>query len=79
MMFCNKTRELQIHVLTHANVNTQLVETRKTYFFFQSKFTERQLWTPKWEYSSERDGAYHLAASQPITSIILTSLSLYVL
>ena len=34
--------ELQIHALTHANVNTQLVETRKTYFFFQSKFTEYQ-------------------------------------
>ena len=42
MMFCNKTMELQIHALTHANVNTQLVETRKTYFFFQSKFTEYQ-------------------------------------
>ena len=34
--------ELQIHALTHANENTQLVETRKTYFFFQSKFTECQ-------------------------------------
>ena len=44
MMFCNKTMELQIHALTYANVNTQLVETRKTclYFFFQSKYTECQ-------------------------------------
>ena len=44
MMFCNKSMELQIHALTHANVNTQLVETRKTclYFFFQSKYTECQ-------------------------------------
>ena len=25
MMLCNKTMELQIHALTHANVNTQLV------------------------------------------------------
>ena len=42
MMFCNKTMELQIHALTHAHINTQLVETRKTYFFFQFKFTECQ-------------------------------------
>ena len=36
MMFCNKTMELQIHALTHANVNTQLVKTRKTCLFFLS-------------------------------------------
>ena len=30
MMFCNKTMELQIHALTHAHINTQLVETRKS-------------------------------------------------
>ena len=35
--------ELQIHALTHANVNTHLVETRKTCLFFLSiQITECQ-------------------------------------
>ena len=81
MMFCNKSMELQTHALMHANVNTQLVETRKNcvYFFFQSKLNGVSTWAPNWEYSSEHNGAYGLAASHPITSIILTLLLQYVL
>lgn len=67
---------------SHMHTNTQLVETSEelSYSFFQSKFYwKSELWAPKWEYSSERDGVYHLAASWPITSIILISLLLHVL
>ena len=72
MMFCNKTMELQIHALTYANVNTQLVETRKTCLFFLSiQIYWVSTWAPNWEYSSEHNGAYSLAASHPVTSIIL--------
>ena len=65
----------------HANVDTQLVETRKNcvYFFFQSKLNWVSTWAPNWEYSSEHNGAYGLAASHPITFIILTLLLQYVL
>ena len=39
MMFYNKTMELQIHALTYAHINIQLVETRKSclYFFLSVK------------------------------------------
>ena len=65
------------------HMETQLTETRRVVFIFfsfiQSKFSEHQFCVLNWEYSSEHDGAYHPAASQPITSIILISLFLYVL
>ena len=86
--FCNKIKELHIHALMHAQGNTQLIETRvvhtghmaiQVFSFVQSKLSEYQLCVPNWEYSSEHDRAYHPAASQPITSIILTSLFFYVL
>ena len=80
--------ELHIHAFMHAQGNTQLIETRvvhtghmaiQVFSFVQSKLSEYQLCVPNWEYSSEHDGAYHPAASRPITSIILTSLFFYVL
>ena len=65
---------------SHANVNTQLVETRKTCLFFLSiQIYWVSTWAPNWEYSSEHDGAYHPAASESITSIILTLLLQHVL
>ena len=80
MMFCNKTVELQIHALIHANVNTQLVETRKTCLFFLSIQIYRvPTWAPNWEYSSEHNGACSLAASHPIISIVLKLLLQHVL
>ena len=81
MMFYNKTMELHIHALMHAHVNKQLIGKKKSCLFslIQSKFSEHQLCVPNWEYSSIHDGAYNPGASWPITSIILTSLLLYVL
>ena len=81
MMFYNKTMELHIHALMHAHVNKQLIGKKKSclFSFIQSKFSEHQLCVPNWEYSSIHDGAYNPGASWPITSIILTSLLLYVL
>ena len=73
--------ELHIHALMHAHVNKQLIEKKKSCLvsFIQSKFSEHQLCVPNWEYSSEHDGAYHPAASESITSIILKLLLQHVL
>ena len=65
---------------SHANVNTHLVETRKTCLFFLSiQIYWVSTWAPNWEYSSEHNGAYSLAASHPVTSIILKLLLQHVL
>ena len=68
--------ELHIHAFMHACVNTQLIETRRVVFiyffsFILSNFIQRQLCASNLKYSSEHDGAYSLAASQPISSTIL--------
>ena len=76
-MLCNKTVELHNHALMYAHVNTQLVETKKTClysFFFHSIKIYWATLCPNLEYSSEHGGAYNPAASQPITSVILTLL-----
>ena len=69
--------ELHIHAFMHVCVNTQLIETRVVIIFFSfilSDFIQHQLCASNLKYSSEHDGAYNLAASQPISSTILTLL-----
>ena len=70
-----------MHSCMHMETHNWLKQEELSLFFsfVQSKLREYQLCVPNWEYRSEHDGAYHPAASQPITSIILTSLFLYVL
>ena len=61
-----------MHMETHNWLKQE--EFSLFFSFIQSKFSEHRLCVPNWEYSSEHDGAYNLAASRPITSIILTLL-----
>ena len=70
-----------MHSCMHMKIHNWLKQEELSLFFsfVQSKLSEYQLCVPNWEYSSEHDGAYHPAASRPITSIILTSEFLYVL
>ena len=70
-----------MHSCMHMETHNWLKQEALSLFFsfVQSKLSEYQLCVPNWEYSSEHDGAYHPAASESITSIILTSLLLYVL
>ena len=70
-----------MHSCTHMETHNWLKQEELSSFFsfVQSKVSEYLLCVPNWEYSSEHDGAYHPSASRPITSIILTSLLLYVL
>ena len=81
MMFYNKTRVA--YPCTHACTWKQTDWNKKSrlYFFLScnQNLTEHQLCVPNWKYSSEGEGAYNLAARQPITFIILTLLLLYVL
>ena len=61
-----------MHMETHNWLKQE--ELSLFFSFIQSKFSEHQLCVPNWEYSSEHDGAYSLAASWPIRCIILTLL-----
>ena len=83
MRWCSVIRSWNyrsMHSPMHRETHNWLKQGRIVFiFFFQSKFTERQVWVSSWEYSSEHNGAYGLAASHPITSIILTLQLQYVL
>ena len=66
--------ELHIHAFMHACVNTRLKQEELSLFFFFHSIKMHSASALCLKYSSEHDGAYNLAASQPISSTILTLL-----
>ena len=70
-----------MHSYMHVETHNRLKQEELSFFFHSIKisFNQNQLCVPNWEYSSEHDRAYNLAASHPIRSIFLTLLLLYVL